>query len=137
MNYICDILLTYLLINSSKGGKKMALLHFTDSNFKKEVLEAQLPVLVDYWAAWCGPCRMVAPIIEELAEEYDKKIKIGKIDIDENPKIPTHYGIMSIPTLMFFKKGQVAGQVVGALTKSELKKKIEAILSEDISYGTK
>ena len=115
----------------------MALLHFTDSNFKKEVLEAQLPVLVDYWAAWCGPCRMVAPIIEELAEEYDKKIKIGKIDIDENPKIPTHYGIMSIPTLMFFKKGQVAGQVVGALTKSELKKKIEAILSEDISYGTK
>lgn len=106
----------------------MALLHLTDSNFKKEVLEAELPVLVDYWASWCGPCRMVAPIIEELAKEYDKKIKIGKINIDENPKIPSQYGIMSIPTLMFFKKGQVASQVVGALSKSELKKKIEKSL---------
>lgn len=110
----------------------MAVLNFTDSNFKKEVLESQLPVLVDFGANWCGPCKMIAPIIEELAKEYDKKIKIGKIDIDENPKIPTHYGVMSIPTLIFFNKGRVSGQVVGALTKSELKKKIEANLSEDI-----
>ena len=103
----------------------MALLHFTDSNFKKEVLESELLVLVDYWAPWCGPCKMIAPIIEELAKEYDKKIKIGKINIDENPKIPTHYGVMSIPTLMFFKKGQVVDQAAGALSKVELKKKIE------------
>ncbi len=103
----------------------MTILHFTDGNFKKEVLESDLPVLVDFWAAWCGPCRMVAPIIEELAREYNKKIKVGKIDIDENPKTPTHYGVMSIPTLMFFKKGRVANQAVGALSKTELKKKIE------------
>lgn len=103
----------------------MALLHFTDSNFKKEVLESNLVVLVDFWATWCGPCKMVAPIVEELAKEYDKKIKIGKIDIDENPRIPTQYGVMSIPTLMFFKKGQVLDQAVGALSKTELKKKIE------------
>jgi len=103
----------------------MALLHFTDSNFKKEVSTSELPVLVDFWATWCGPCQMVAPIIEELAREYDKKIKIGKIDIDENPKTPTHYAVMSIPTLMFFKKGRVVDQAVGALSKAELKKKIE------------
>jgi thioredoxin 1 len=103
----------------------MALLHFTDSNFKKEVLESDLPVLVDFSAKWCGPCRMIAPIIEELAREYAQKIKIGKINIDENPKTPTHYGVMSIPTLMFFKKGRVSEQVVGALSKAELKKKIE------------
>ena len=103
----------------------MALLHFTDSNFKKEVLESDLLVLVDFWATWCSPCRLVTPIIEELAKEYDKKIKIGKINIDENPKIPTHYGVMSIPTLMFFKKGHVREQAVGALSKAELKKKIE------------
>lgn len=103
----------------------MALSHFTDSNFKKEVLESDLPVLVDFWAEWCGPCRMVAPIIEELAREYAQKIKVGKIDIDENPKIPTHYGVMSIPTLMFFRKGRVSEQAVGALSKAELKKKIE------------
>ena len=103
----------------------MVLLHFTDSNFKKEVLESDLPVLVDFWAEWCGPCRMVAPIIEELAREYAQKIKVGKIDIDENPKTPTRYGVMSIPTLMFFKKGLVNEQAVGALSKAELKKKIE------------
>jgi thioredoxin 1 len=107
----------------------MPLLHFTDANFKKEVLESNVPVLVDFWAAWCGPCKMVAPIVEELAKEYDKRMKIGKIDIDENPKIPTQYGVMSIPTLMFFKKGQVADQAVGALSKAELKKKIEENLS--------
>jgi len=105
----------------------MALLHFTDSNFKKEVLESELPVLVDFWANWCTPCRMIAPIIEELGKEYDKKIKIGKIDIDENSKTPTQYGVMSIPTLMFFKKGRVVDQAVGALSKAELKKKIEEI----------
>lgn len=106
----------------------MSLLHFTDTNFKKEVLESDLSVLVDFWAIWCGPCKMIAPIIEELAKEYAGKIKIGKVNVDENAKITAHYGIMSIPTLIFFKKGKVMEQVVGALSKAELKKKIEANL---------
>lgn len=103
----------------------MSLLHLTDANFKKEVLEFDLPVLVDFWAGWCGPCRVIAPILEELAKEYVGKVKIGKLNVDENPQIPTQYGIMSIPTLIFFKNGKVMEQVVGALSKSELKKKIE------------
>lgn len=103
----------------------MGVHHFTDSNFKKEVLESQLPVLVDFWAPWCGPCKMIAPAIEEVAKEYLDKIKIGKVDVDSNPKIPSHYGVMSIPTLMFFKGGQVLEQLVGAINKAELKRKIE------------
>jgi thioredoxin 1 len=103
----------------------MASSHLTDSNFKKEVLESDLPVLVDFWANWCGPCKMIAPVIEELSKEYEKKIKIGKINIEENPKTPTHYGVMSIPTFIFFKKGQAVDQATGILSKSELKKKIE------------
>jgi thioredoxin 1 len=106
----------------------MPLLDITDNNFKKEVLESSLPVLLDFWAPWCGPCKMIAPIIEELAQEYDKKIKIGKINVDETHKIATNYGIMSIPTLMFFKNGKVLEQVVGALSKNDLKKKIEEVL---------
>ena len=103
----------------------MSILHFSDADFKKEVLESELPVLVDFWATWCGPCKMIAPVLEELAKEYVKKIKIGKLDVDENPKIPSQYGIMSIPTLMFFNKGEVVEQLVGALGKAELKRKIE------------
>src|SRR3990167_5974453 len=103
----------------------MSILHFTDADFKKEVLESDLPVLVDFWAAWCGPCKMIAPMLEELAKEYAKKMKIGKLDVDENSNIPSQYGIMSIPTLMFFKKGKVIEQLVGALGRAELKRKIE------------
>jgi thioredoxin 1 len=99
--------------------------HFTDSSFKKEVLESVLPVLVDFWAVWCAPCKMISPLIEELAAEYKDKIKIGKLDVDNNPKTATYYGIMSIPTLIFFKDGKVAEQVVGVLNKVELKRKIE------------
>jgi len=106
----------------------MALVHLTDSNFKKEVLESELPVLVDFWAAWCTPCRMIAPIIEELAKEYDNKVKIGKVDVDENPDTASRYGIMSIPTLVFFKEGKAMEQIAGAQNKTELKKVIEANL---------
>jgi thioredoxin 1 len=103
----------------------MALLHLSDTNFKKEVLDSGLPVLVDFWANWCGPCKMVTPILEELAREYANKLKIGKLDVEENPKTATFYGIMSVPTLVFFKNGKIIVQVIGALSKLELKKKIE------------
>jgi len=106
----------------------MATLNLTDTIFKKEVLESELTVLVDFWAAWCGPCKAVAPTIEELEKEYQGKIKFGKVNVDDNPKTTNQYGIMSIPTLMFFKNGKVMDQVVGALSKAELKKKIEANL---------
>jgi len=101
------------------------MMNFTDTNFKKEVLESDLPVLVDYWAPWCGPCKMVGPIVDELAKEYHGKVKVGKLNVDDSPKVATQYGIMSIPTLMFFKDGKVMDQVVGALNKAALKKRIE------------
>lgn len=103
----------------------MKILHLTDANFKKEVLESDITVLVDFWATWCGPCKMIAPIIEELANEYGGKIKVGKLDVDENSKTPTLYGIMSIPSLIFFRNGKIIDQVTGALNKSGLKSKIE------------
>ena len=106
----------------------MGMIHLTDANFKSEVLQSDLPVVVDISAAWCGPCKMVAPILEELSKEYAGKVKIGKLDVDENPRIPGQYGVMSVPTLMFFKKGQVMDQVVGALPKPQLKSKIEQAL---------
>ncbi len=100
-------------------------IHLTDDNFKKEVLDSGLPVLVDFWAPWCGPCKMIGPFVEEAAKEFANKLKVTKINIDENSKTPTQYGIMSIPTIMFFKNGKVMDQVVGALNKQELKKKIQ------------
>ncbi len=103
----------------------MSTLHFTDANFKKEVLESDLPVLVDFWAAWCGPCKMIAPLIEELAKEYAGKMKIGKVDVDANSKVATQYGIMSIPTIIFFKKGKIMSQLVGVVSRLDLKHKIE------------
>jgi len=103
----------------------MSTLHFTDSNFKEEVLESDLPVLVDFWAPWCGPCKTIAPLVEEFAKEYAVKMKIGKVDVDNNSKIPTQYGIMSIPTIVFFKNGKVTNQFIGAVSKHELKRKIE------------
>ena len=103
----------------------MALLHLTDINFKKEVLESSEPVLVDFWATWCGPCKMIAPILEELAKEYDQKFKIGKVNVEESPKTATQYGIMSVPTLVFFKNGKISEQLVGVLNKAQLKRKIE------------
>jgi len=103
----------------------MATLDLTDQSFKKEVLESDIPVLVDFWATWCGPCKMIVPVIEELAKEYAGKIKIGKVNVDNCSQTATRYGVMSIPTLIFFKNGKVNEQVVGALNKAGLKKKIE------------
>lgn len=106
----------------------MGAMHFTDANFKQEVLQAKVPVVVDFWATWCGPCRMVGPVIEELAAEYTGKVKVGKVDVDENSGIASQYGIMSIPTIMFFKDGQIMEQMVGAASKAELKRKIDSLL---------
>jgi thioredoxin 1 len=103
----------------------MSVIHFTDTGFKKEVLEAREAVVVDFWAPWCNPCKMIAPSIEELAREYAGRVKIGKLDVDQNPQTATTYGVMSIPTIMFFKNGKVMDQVVGVLSKPDLKRKIE------------
>ncbi len=101
----------------------------TDQNFQKEVLESQMPVLVDFWAVWCGPCRMVSPIVEEIAKDYEGKLKVGKLNVDENPNISQQFGIMSIPTLMFFKKGQPVKTVIGAQGKEALKRAVEEVLA--------
>ena len=98
----------------------------TDAEFEQEVLHSDVPVLVDFWAEWCQPCKMIAPIVEELAEEYDGKIKFAKMDVDGNPSTPASYGIRGIPTLLLFKDGNVAATKVGALSKTQLIEFIEA-----------
>ncbi len=95
-------------------------IELTEANFEKEVLESDLPVLVDFWAPWCSPCQMVGPIVKELAEEYSGRLKVGKLNTDENHMLAENYGIRGIPTLMIFKKGEVVEQIVGALPKSQL-----------------
>ncbi len=97
-----------------------AIVQVTDATFQNEVLESELPVLVDYWAEWCGPCKMIAPILDALADEYAGKLKIGKINIDDNPDTPAHFGVRGIPTLMLFKDGDMVATKVGALSKSQL-----------------
>lgn len=94
--------------------------HVTDTNFESDVLKSDKPVLVDYWAEWCGPCKMIAPILDEIASEYAGKLKVAKLNIDENPGTPPKYGIRGIPTLMIFKGGSVEATKVGALSKSQL-----------------
>jgi thioredoxin 1 len=101
----------------------------TDSNFEEVVLKSSQPVLVDFWAEWCGPCRMVGPVVEELAKEYEGKAVIGKMDVDNNPKTATEFGIMSIPALLFFKDGKVVDKQVGAVPKHVLANKLEAQLA--------
>jgi len=106
----------------------MATLKVTDANFKSEVVGAAGPIIVDFWAEWCGPCKMIAPHLEEIAAELAGKVTIAKLNVDENPHIASQFGIRSIPTLMMFKNGQMTSQKVGALPKSELKRWIsEAI----------
>ena len=94
--------------------------HVTDATFKAEVLDSELPVLVDYWAEWCGPCKMIAPILDEVAKEYAGKLKVAKLNIDDNPQTPGEYGVRGIPTLSLFKGGNVEATKVGALSKSQL-----------------
>lgn len=94
--------------------------HVTDASFEEEVLKSEQPVLVDYWAEWCGPCKMIAPILDEIASEYGDRLKVAKLNIDENPGTPPKYGIRGIPTLMLFKDGSVEATKVGALSKSQL-----------------
>lgn len=104
-------------------------IEITDSNFEEVVLKSDKPVLVDFWAEWCGPCRMVGPVVEELAKEYDGKAVIGKLNVDFNPNIATTYGIMSIPALLFFKNGQLVDKQVGAVPKHVLANKLNTQLA--------
>lgn len=101
---------------------------FTESNFNSEVIEAEVPVLVDFWAPWCGPCKMVAPIVEELAGEYSGRMKVGKLNTDDNQQVAAQYGVMSIPTIMIFRNGEVVERIIGAQPKEQLTGKIDALL---------
>jgi thioredoxin 1 len=100
----------------------------TDASFDKEVLQSNVPVIVDFWAEWCGPCRMVAPIVKEISGEFEGRAKVAKMDVDSNPEIPVKYGIRNIPTILFFKNGQIVDKQVGAVPKNVLVSKLEAIL---------
>ena len=105
-------------------------IELTDDNFEAEVLKSDKPVLVDFWAAWCGPCRIVSPIVEEIGKEYEGKLKVGKLNVDDNSKVASQYGIMSIPSLLFFKGGQMVDQIVGAVPKQQLTDKADKILGK-------
>ncbi len=104
------------------------LVQVTDQTFEAEVLKSPVPVLVDFWAAWCAPCKMIAPIVEELATEYDGKLKVGKLDVDANPSTSMQFGVMSIPTLIVFKDGKPAQRIVGYKPKANLKQSIDQVL---------
>jgi thioredoxin 1 len=103
-------------------------LHVTDAEFEEVVLKSEVPVVVDLWAEWCGPCRMIGPIIEEMSGEYDGRAKMVKLDIDGNPMTPGKFGVRNIPTVLFFKNGEIADKQVGAVPKSVLAKKLDALL---------
>ena len=104
------------------------IIHVSDDSFEQEVLQSEMPVLIDYWAEWCGPCKMVAPVLDEVASEYADKVRVAKLNIDENPATPPKYGIRGIPTLMLFKNGEVEATKVGAVSKAQL----TAFLDENI-----
>lgn len=103
--------------------------NFTDSDFKTQVLENKMPVVVDFWAPWCAPCRIVSPTIDELGKEYEGKVIVGKMNVDENPQTAGSYGVMSIPSIVFFKNGQPVKTMVGAQSKENYKQEIEAVLA--------
>ncbi len=105
------------------------LIEVSDSTFEKEVLQAAVPVLIDFWAPWCGPCRAIAPVVEELAKTYDGKIKVVKMNVDDNPETPGRYGVRGIPNLILFRSGQVSDQIVGAVPRAQLVKAIDSVLA--------
>ncbi|HAB50593.1 MAG: thioredoxin [Ignavibacteria bacterium RIFOXYB2_FULL_35_12] len=100
----------------------------TDANFESEIIKSNIPVLIDFWAAWCGPCKVIAPIVEDLAKEYDGKVKVGKVDVDDNQQTAIKYGIRSIPTLLIIKNGKVNNTIVGAVPKAQIVQKLKAVL---------
>jgi thioredoxin 1 len=103
-------------------------LSFSDTNFEADVLKSDIPVLVDFWASWCAPCKAIAPLVDTLAEEYEGKIKVGKVNVDENPATPSKYGVRGIPTIILFKDGKIMDQVVGAVPKAQLEALIKKAL---------
>ncbi len=106
------------------------MLNVTDDSFENEVLKSDKPVMVDFWATWCAPCRMIAPVVEELSKEFDGKAKIVKLDVDANPAVASKYGIMSIPSLLFFKNGQVVDKVIGAVPKAQMVTKLQSAMTK-------
>ena len=109
------------------------LLAVTEANFEDEVIKSEIPVLIDFWAEWCGPCKLIAPIVEEIAKDYEGKLKVAKCDVDTNQQIAIKYGIRSIPTVLVFKDGEVAEQVIGAVPKQHLTSKIDDMLEWGIA----
>jgi thioredoxin 1 len=105
------------------------MLNLTEANFAEEVLRCSVPVLVDFWAEWCGPCKMIAPILDEIAQEYDGRLKIGKVNIDDQQSLATQHGIRAIPTLLVFKNGEVADQIVGLRSKRDLKANLDRVVT--------
>src|SRR3989338_4461735 len=106
----------------------MSLIHLTNKNFDMEVIKSELPVLIDFWAEWCGPCRMISPIVDQIAGEYSGKLKVGKVNVDEEQDLAMKFGVMSIPTLLIFKQGKVFDQVVGSMSKDQLVSRIDKSL---------
>ncbi len=100
----------------------------TDNNFNDEVVKSTVPVIIDFWAAWCGPCKMIAPIVEELASEYEGKLKVGKLDVDENQETSIKFGVRSIPTLLIFKDGQLKDTIIGAVPKNHIVQRLSAVM---------
>ena len=104
-------------------------IEITDNNFETEVLKSKSPVLIDFWAVWCGPCKIIAPVVEEIANEYEGKLKVGKLDVDNNPQTSVKYGIRSIPTLLLFKDGVVVDTIIGAIPKSQIVQRLQNVLN--------
>jgi thioredoxin 1 len=114
-------------LEADKMAEQKSYITLTDANFQKEVIESDVPVLVDFWAAWCGPCIALGPAIEQLAEEFQGKVKVGKVNVDDNPAVSQKFGIRSIPTILIFEGGQVVDQQIGLAPKSQLVKKLHSL----------